>query len=1201
MSYNVLIVIDGGFTFDLPSAVPDFTLTTLVSTLTGAGMTVTKANRNADTTATTGFAPFTFDGAGVNLLDYDVIWLIGDAGRNDAAQSPTDTSSQPLPESELAAIARFMDAGGGLFAVGDHDSLGSVMAGQLPRVRAMRSWYGAHDTFARRGNTEPAGTDGHNWLGQGPVPQNFPQLTVTGLGRADTVQTSPLATYPNDFGGVAYVWFENQSDSKPQTITPSTSPAHPILRNNGADIVVYPDHMHEGNTLGVIPGFDYTRNLSLNGASFVEFPIVNGSRELPDVVATGQSIAQASRFAAGPSTVDANLAGTSVVNTLSVYDGRNAGVGRIVTGSTFHHYIDINLNGATDVTGAAIGRAGADAQLHHGFHDAASNLNAITAVYINITEWLARPRPSLQLILERSTFSQDEATANAVFDHAILVTVDGLKPDQFPGGGIASLAPGAFNSAWAPTIIAANPAGISIEAVGVASDDPTLPARLQRFTFTYRVHFTDVAAAFSFAGPAEALMVTATLTSAGLATPLGDFADIELVKSANPFMLDLDGTNTTTWLSSDVRVFPVVAGDSKLGIPLAANASRADALAFLQNVLSSIGAGDFTGLTGDEEGSALSPFPTTTAFPPKKVYNFALARVRLGTHLAPADNVRVFFRIVPAPTTAALTYQEVAGAAVGSYRQTAGADPIAVPGVDGTGTQWVSFPCFAATRVSPPTAQTDGLNVKTLPANSGGETSFFYGALIDNNLDDAYLAPSPTSGASAVSLPTLLMGEHQCLVAQVAYAGAPIPSGANPATSDKLSQRNLAFSPVANPGLDASRVAVHTFEIEATPYSGTTPRPDELLLQWVHQPPTRTRVSLHMPGWNAQAVVDLADRLYARHEITLVDAHTVEIPGGGVRYIPVPRSDRRQTGVISAAFPLGVVKGQRFDLSVRQVTNRSRTVENETPKVERISQAEAAALVKRLDIDPGKGKSSKAPRGVFDLGGHKTLVTDLSVVDDYGDHALVIDHIPPARLAAARKAAGAWRQTIGAFQLAAPVSTRADMLPHHLRLLSVLRWRAEHLPQRGRWNDAFLRYLDLVTAKVLALGGDPHTVPATPNGEWPGLWGSLGGHSGGGHGGSPDGDHDGDHDGGPVGTYPLHHGTIDTVTGGKIANLHYDPFGDFEGFTLHGLTGRHSRFLSHEPSVEKLAREAWLGRYWVTVWSSDTDPGRVRELILGRV
>jgi hypothetical protein len=41
-----------------------------------------------------------------------------------------------------------------------------------------------------------------------------------------------------------------------------------------------------------------------------------------------------------------------------VYEGRNAGVGRIVTGSTFHHYIDINLTGDSGVTGASLAKTG---------------------------------------------------------------------------------------------------------------------------------------------------------------------------------------------------------------------------------------------------------------------------------------------------------------------------------------------------------------------------------------------------------------------------------------------------------------------------------------------------------------------------------------------------------------------------------------------------------------------------------------------------------------------------------------------------------------------------------------------------------------------------------------------------------------------------------------------------------------------------
>src|SRR5205085_4788749 len=197
----------------------------------------------------------------------------------------------------------------------------------------------------------------------------------------------------------------------------------------------------------------------------------------------------------------------------------------------------------------------------HGFNDAPTTFADIKAVFVNITNWLARPRPAVQLILERSTFSQDEATANANFDGAILVTVDGLKPNQFPGGGITTLSPWVAQlQNWAPTLTPSDPTGLEITPIGIHSDDPTLSDRLQRFTFTYRVRFTNVGTAFGFMQPTRIIQVNAALTSAAMVGSLTDFAFIQLVKSANPFMLDLAGGNTTVWLSSDVRVFPVVAG-----------------------------------------------------------------------------------------------------------------------------------------------------------------------------------------------------------------------------------------------------------------------------------------------------------------------------------------------------------------------------------------------------------------------------------------------------------------------------------------------------------------------------------------------------------------------------------------------------------------------------------------------------------------
>ena len=41
---------------------------------------------------------------------------------------------RPISDDELLAIARFMEAGGGVYATGDHDSVGSDMAGRIPRA-----------------------------------------------------------------------------------------------------------------------------------------------------------------------------------------------------------------------------------------------------------------------------------------------------------------------------------------------------------------------------------------------------------------------------------------------------------------------------------------------------------------------------------------------------------------------------------------------------------------------------------------------------------------------------------------------------------------------------------------------------------------------------------------------------------------------------------------------------------------------------------------------------------------------------------------------------------------------------------------------------------------------------------------------------------------------------------------------------------
>lgn len=733
----------------------------------------------------------------------------------------------------------------------------------------MRCWYGQNDAAKPFDLT---------W-----VPDNFPPVTTA---RADTTRPNPAGVYTEH--PAPFIWFENQSDSVPQPIGPAFSPAHPILRRNGADITVFPDHMHEGQTLGEVVGHPYTQNSPFGTTTKQEFREIAGHRQLPQVIAHGTVAENANRSATGGFT-DTAIAAMKSVGTLSVYDGRVAGVGRVVTGATFHHYVDINLTGDIDVVAGPIAtKVGADAIKGHGFNDAPAVFDEIKAVFVNITNWLARPRPAIGLILERSTFSQDEVTASPQFEAAILLTVDGLKPTQFPGGGIPMLGAIAGTPAWVPAVAPAMGIPIAIEPTFVSSDDPSMPDRVQRFTFTYRVRFTGDA--FGFAGSSSNVPVQATLSSTAVSGALTDSAVLQLVKSANPFMLDLADGNTTTWLSSDVKVFHVIEGETLHGVTLPVNATRAQALAFINALASSISSANFTALPSAQAESTLSLFATTTEMPPRRVYNFALARVRLSGTGADANDVRVFFRIFSSQTTAALTYRLDGGSMpIEGYLRTGGANPIALPGTHNGGSQWLSFPMFAAARVTPQTAQTDPDNVKLVQASTGFR---IFGALIDNNLPETYLTQTPVGGA-LTSLPDLLTGEHQCLVAQIEFAGTPVPDGATPWTSDKLSQRNIAMSTVANPGLDASRVAMHTFEMEATPHPvGEALPPDELLLDWSERTPDGTVLRIHIPAWNAREVVELADRFYPRHEIEAIDDHTIEMPGGGTRYVPIPRCAR---------------------------------------------------------------------------------------------------------------------------------------------------------------------------------------------------------------------------------------------------------------------------------------------------------------------
>ena len=99
------------------------------------------------------------------------------------------------------------------------------------------------------------------------------------------------------------------------------------------------------------------------------------------------------------------------IGIICAYDGRAANVGRIVTDSSFHHYLDLNLIG--DPCGSSPDRqTGFSPSGLRGQVPAGGVLDDLQQFYVNTVTWLAKPNPNFYFVVDKSTFSRDEASAS---------------------------------------------------------------------------------------------------------------------------------------------------------------------------------------------------------------------------------------------------------------------------------------------------------------------------------------------------------------------------------------------------------------------------------------------------------------------------------------------------------------------------------------------------------------------------------------------------------------------------------------------------------------------------------------------------------------------------------------------------------------------------------------------------------------------
>ena len=263
---------------------------------------------------------------------------------------------------------------------------------------------------------------------------------------------------------------------------------------------------------------------------------------------------------------------------------------------------------------------------------------------------------------------------------------------------------------------------------------------------------------------------------------------------------------------------------------------------------------------------------------------------------------------------------------------------IGFPSSDMTAT----LPFFAAPRIDattyPTTYQTDTANVQQIPSPlaptppTGAVVCSTFGCYLDINQPTPQfpLNPStastpsgPWSASELKPIPAIIMSDHACLVAEIAYDPDPIPSGANAENSDKLGQRNLNWAPSGNPGDPATHRIPALFDIKPSTVKAPSRLnpPDELMIEW-GATPVGSKAAIYMPQVSASGIIALADKLYVTHSLRAEGASTIACTTGAITYVPIPAgSGQNFAGLLTLDLPATVRKGQQFEVVVRRVTS----------------------------------------------------------------------------------------------------------------------------------------------------------------------------------------------------------------------------------------------------------------------------------------
>lgn len=669
----------------------------------------------------------------------------------------------------------------------------------------------------------------------------------------------------------------------------------------------------------------------------------------------------------------------------------------------------------------------------------------------------------MQFWVDDSTFGADQVQDSPSYGNAFWLVLDGFTPNVLgvsgtnPSGTVSPSLSGPFQTLLGiPNIVQAGPPVLEL---------PGQYYNVQRIRFPYNINFPTGVLFPSLGNPPAFYELDASITVPGNPTPFTANTVFELVAGANPYFANIDpNQNNVFWLSQDLRVFTITpTGNNQkpignvpftftTGSPTQLDTTAAynyiqSLVGYFNNTYSDGSTDPFASTStvlGNESGVYTGDSTVTPATPnpghptsPYMNYNFALARVRLrgpSGSSNEADNVKVFFRIFGTQTNDTDYINTKSAVSLSdpfiTYPSTPAADPddpsAPLPGTDGSGNiNGCTLPFFAdpneldlqpATMANPNPPY--GVNNRNIIIPMGDDTIWTYFGCFLNVYDDTVTYGGQTAQQ------WLAGGTHHCIVAQIAYEGAPIENQdgviEGPENSDKLAQRNLQITPSSNPGFPLAHRIPQTFDLRPSPtltpvYEGyPTNLPDELMIDWGNTP-VESIASIYWPQLSADEVIALATKYHSAQTFAKADSHTIQfkVPGG-ITYLPIATgSGENFAGLFTLDLPSGIRVGEKFQVVVRRITSRQ-------------------------------------------FGDRKTAINTTGMVATQG--------------------LSSWRYVVGSFQMTVPVEEDAKILPQDENLLAILKWRQTIISKSSRWYPILQRYIAYIEGRIIGMGGNPSQV-----------------------------------------------------------------------------------------------------------------------------